>query len=60
MKRGVIIFSTCLPFYLLPSFGRSKSFLRTGPLQNKLLVIVVRVAEADQMNPNIRTSSNET
>lgn len=50
------IFSVFLLFNLLLSFGRSKIFLRTGHLQNKLLVIVVRVAEADPMNPNVRAS----
>lgn len=54
-EDGKVIFSTCLLFYLLLSFGRSKIFLRTGHLQNKLL-IVVRVAETDPMNPNTRAS----
>lgn len=55
-EDGGVIFSTCLLFYLLLSFGRSEIFLRTGHLQNKLLVILVRVAETDPMNPNIRAS----
>lgn len=40
-------------FYLLLSLGRSKFFLTTGALQNKLLTIAVRVAETDPMNPDI-------
>lgn len=44
------------PFYLLLSLGSSKFFLKTRALQNKLLIVAVRVAEADPMNPNIRAS----
>lgn len=56
LKRGGIIFSMFPPFYLLLPLGGNNFFLKTRALQNKLLVIAVRVAETDPMKPNIRAS----